>query len=425
MSVSAERLSGLAGLAGSTAANTLERPLAVAGLATLRLPTTRDDAWKYSATRLLERRDLRPLAAAPVDLSPLHALPPLGAQRLVLVDGRLQSELGTLDMPGVTLSANPPADLSVEPELYGDPGTIDDRLRYLNGALCPTQLTLRIQAGTQLPQPIEIVLIATGNSAYPRLKVELGDGASAMLTEWHLSAANQETVMMAAIDIHLGIGARLSHSLLEQSGGRSLTLTEIRAQQRADSDYTHQWVALSGQHNRLDLRVVLEGSGAQARLSGLFMADSGCDHHLRTRIEHRATHTTSDQRYRGVAAGRGRGSYDGKIVVAKGAQKTASRQSSRNLLLSREAEIDTRPQLEINADDVKCSHGATTGTLDKQMEFYLLSRGLNPQAARALLTYAFVEDVVKDLTPAPLRQAIESQVLHRLPDAALLREFVT
>ena len=126
----------------------------------------------------------------------------------------------------------------------------------------------------------------------------------------------------------------------------------------------------------------------------------------------------------GSAAGRGRGSYDGKVIVHKGAMKTDSRQSSRNLLLSREAEIDTRPQLEINADDVKCGHGATTGTLDKEMEFYLLSRGLDREAARALLTYAFVGDVLKRLAPEPLRRAAEARVLGRLPDAALLREFV-
>ena len=118
------------------------------------------------------------------------------------------------------------------------------------------------------------------------------------------------------------------------------------------------------------------------------------------------------------------GSYDGKVVVREGAAKTSSRQSSRNLLLGADAAIDTRPQLEINADDVKCAHGATTGTLDEHMLFYLLTRGLDRETARALLTYAFVEDVLKLLGDGPVRQAVESRALARLPAAATIREFV-
>jgi len=424
MSARAESTSPLARLAGALASTPGARKLALAALAELALPNSRDDAWKYGATRLLDRRDLAPLAPKPVDLAALNARPALDAHRIVLVDGRLRPDLGSLDAPGVTLTDDLPSDLSTDPAFFGDPQSVDDRLRFLNGALCPSRVTLAIAADTCIERPIEIVLIATGNTAYPRLVVELGQHASVSLIEWHLGVGSTESLMIAHEDIHLAAGATLHHATLEQSGSRALAFGDIRARLAADSHYRHQWVALGGQHNRLDLQVSLEGAGAHATLTGLFMADTGSDHHLRTRIEHRAAHTGSDQRYRGVAGGRGRGSYDGKIVVHPGAQKTSSRQSSRNLLLGREAEIDTRPQLEINADDVKCSHGATTGTLDPQMEFYLLSRGLDPNAARALLTYAFVGDILKDLKPAALRQAIETQVLTRLPDAALLREFV-
>ena len=133
---------------------------------------------------------------------------------------------------------------------------------------------------------------------------------------------------------------------------------------------------------------------------------------------------TSDQLYRGVAGGRGRGSYDGKVIVRAGAAKTSSRQSSRNLLLGADAAIDTRPQLEINADDVKCAHGATTGTLDENMLFYLLTRGLDRDTARALLTYAFVGDVLRRLEPEAVRRAVERRALGRLPAAETIREFI-
>ncbi|MCX7059004.1 MAG: SufD family Fe-S cluster assembly protein [Proteobacteria bacterium] len=148
------------------------------------------------------------------------------------------------------------------------------------------------------------------------------------------------------------------------------------------------------------------------------------EQHIRTLLDHRVSHGTSDQLYRGVAGGRGRGSYDGKVIVRAGAAKTSSRQSSRNLLLSKEASIDTRPQLEINADDVKCAHGATTGTLDENMLFYLLTRGLDRETARALLTYAFVGDVLKSIEPEAVRRAIERRALGRLPAAATIREFI-
>jgi Fe-S cluster assembly protein SufD len=140
-------------------------------------------------------------------------------------------------------------------------------------------------------------------------------------------------------------------------------------------------------------------------------------------MEHRAPNTTSSQTYRGVANDRGRGSYDGKVIVDAGANGTNSAQSSKNLLLSPDASIETRPQLEINAHAVKCSHGATTGSLDENMLFYLLSRGLDRDTARAVLTYAFLGDVLKGFTPA-IRAFVEARALGRLPAADRIREFV-
>ena len=140
-------------------------------------------------------------------------------------------------------------------------------------------------------------------------------------------------------------------------------------------------------------------------------------------VQHAAPNGSSEQRYRGVANDRGRGSYDGKIIVDVGANGTNSAQSSKNLLLSSESTIETRPQLEINADAVKCSHGATTGSLDERMMFYLLSRGLDRETARAVLTYAFLGDVLVDFAPNT-RAFVESRALGRLPAADLIRGFV-
>jgi len=396
-------------------------------LAGIHLPTPRDDAWKYTSLRTLDRRVLLPAESGADAQTLLDQLPSLGSHRLVLVNGRLDSALSSAHLPaGCTLTRLDDYFLSTaETSFAGDANHIEDRLRFVNACLTQDGLCLDIAPGTHLDAPIEIILLATGQGAYPRIVVSVGAGAHAQLLEQHRSAANADSVTLQSIDLVIGDRATLAHTTVQESGHQAITLSETRVTLHNEAHYAHQWMALGGQLSRLDLKVSLEGRGAHADLSGLFFADGTREQHVRTRLDHTVAHTSSDQRYRGVAAGRGRGSYDGKIVVHKDAQKTTSNQSSRNLLLSPGAEINTRPQLEICADDVKCSHGATTGTLDKNMEFYLLSRGLDRSAARALLTFAFIDDVLRKLSPSELRTRLEAAVLARLPDAALLREFVT
>ncbi len=418
-----------AGLPGGAAwgawrADALERLMAVG------LPTPRDDAWKYTNLRLLARRDLLPAAPRPLATGALDDLPAIAGPRLVFVDGRFHAALSAAELPdGCTFrsfaarfAAEAPAALGAS--LAGDARLADERLRTLNASLAADGPSLELAPGARPAEPIHLVHVATGGGAYPRTRVELGAGATLELVESHLSAGGAEAFVAAAGDFRLGRDATLTHSSLQLAGARTILLDDAAVTVAAGARYEHRLVALGGQLTRLDLRIALEGPGARAVLAGVFFPDGTREQHLRTLIEHHARETSSDQRYRGVASGRGRGSYDGKVVVHPGAFKTDSRQSSRNLLIGREAAIESRPQLEINADDVKCSHGATTGTLDEQMMFYLLARGLDRDTARALLTYAFVGDVLRRLSPEPLRRAAEARVLGRLPAAELLREFV-
>jgi Fe-S cluster assembly protein SufD len=394
------------------------------------LPTPRDDAWKYTNLRLLERRDLTPAPPRPVATVALEALPAIPGPRLVFVDGRFHAGLSAAQLPdgcqlttfAARFAGEPPAALGAA--LAGDAATADERVRTLNASLAADGPSLYVAPGARPAEPIHLVHLATGGGAYPRTRLELGAGAVLELLEYHLTVGEADAFVAAAGDFRLAADAALTHSSLQVSGSRTILLDDALVTVAAGARYRHRLVALGGQLTRLDLRIALEGPGASAELAGLLFADGTREQHLRTRIEHRAPRTTSDQLYRGVAAGRGRGSYDGKVVVHAGAAKTESRQSSRNLLLGREAAFDSRPQLEINADDVNCSHGATTGTLDEQMLFYLLARGLDRDTARALLTYAFVGDVLRRLSPAALRHAAEARVLGRLPAAQLLREFV-
>ena len=418
-----------AGLPGGTAWAAW-RSAALERLTALGLPTPRDDAWKYTNLRLLGRRDLGPAPPRPLATDALADLPPIDGPRLVFVDGRYHAALSAARLPeGCTFTpfatrfaSESPAELGAA--LAGDATLVDERVRTLNASLAADGPSLVLLPGARPAEPIQLVHVATGGGAYPRTRVELGAGASLELVEVHLTAGGAEAFVAAAGDFRLGRDATLTHSSVQAAGDRTILLDDAAVSIAAGGRYAHRLVALGGQLTRLDLRVALEGPGAAAELAGVFFADATREQHIRTLVEHRARETTSDQLYRGVASGRGRGSYDGKVVVHAGAFKTESRQSSRNLLIGRDAGIESRPQLEINADDVKCSHGATTGTLDEQMMFYLLSRGLDRDTARALLTYAFVGDVLRRLRPEALRRTAEARLLGRLPSAELLREFV-
>ena len=402
----------------------------------LGLPTPRDDAWKYTNLRLLERRELSPAAPRTLAADVLAAarLPlvsaPAGAV-LVFVDGRYAAALSNPSLPpGVTftplaalLALKTPADCAALGAAPGD--GIEQRIRLLNASFVADGASLGVAPGTAVAAPLTIVHVATGGAAYPRLAVELGAGAQATLLEYSITAGDGGDSFAAPVsDLRLGEGASLDHYRLQLAGPRAVVLEDSCIDLTRDARYTQHYFAFGGQLARLDLKVRLAGPGANARLEGLVMADGARQLDVRTLVEHLVPRTTSVQVYRGVADDRGRGSYDGKVIVHRGAVKSDSSQSTRNLLLSREAAIDTRPQLEINADDVKCSHGATTGALDANMLFYLLSRGLEPDTARALLTFAFAEDVIAPVRVPGLRRFLEEQVLGRLPAAGLIRELV-
>ncbi len=389
------------------------------------LPTPRDDSWKYTNLRLLERRELATAAPRPLPSDVLQALPAAQGPRLVYVDGRFHSALSDSELPAgmsrtshATLLDGPPP-----PEQSG-PVDADLRLRSLNLCMAVDGARLLLAGGSAPARPLEIVHLHTGGGAYPRTRLELGAGAKLALIEYQLGVDPADAFVAAVTDIVLGPGATLTHTTVQLASDRAVLVDDTHVSVGRDARYSHRLVALGGQLARFDLRVDLDGAGAEADLRGLLFADGTREQHIRTLLDHRVPHCSSAQLYRGVAGGRGRGSYDGKVIVRAGAAKTSSRQSSRNLLLSKDAAIDTRPQLEINADDVKCAHGATTGTLDENMLFYLLTRGLDRQTARALLTYAFVGDVLKCIEPQALRQMIERRALGRLPAAETIREFI-
>ena len=385
-------------------------------------PTQRHEDWKYTNLRRLEMRTFAPAEAAAFEVAQDRWIAGAGI-RVVLVNGHSMPSLSTTSVqpPGVTLltlgqwmrnDAPAAAQFLSTPQSAANGGAFEQ----LNLAFCEDGVVLDVADGIIMDAPVYVVHQwhdAALRMSHPRVIVRAGRHSRCTLIEHFLGPADVEYFTNAVTTIDLAAGAAVRHYRVQQESPKSFHIAHVAVHQHADSRYACHDIALGGGLARADISTTLEGSGAHAMLHGLF-APTGSQHlDTHTRIEHVAPHTTSEEDYRGVAAGRGRGVFNGKVIVRPGAQKIDARQSSRNLLLSATAEIDTKPELEIYANDVKCSHGATTGQLDETALFYLRSRGLSHSQARALLIRAFVAAVLSGVDHEPLRAHLERQLDER------------
>lgn len=381
-------------------------------------PTPRHEDWKYTNLRRLEARTFAPAerAAVALDARQQRWLENSGI-RAVLVNGYLMPALGTTcaQPPGVTLlglrswlehDAAQVASLLAQPA-----AAATAPLEQLNTALFEDGVLLNIGEGVALDEPVYVVhqWSDTGRPqmSHPRVLVRAGRGSRCTLIEHFIGPAGAEYFTNAVAGIELAEGATLEHYRVQQESPRSFHIGQVNARLERDARYLAHDIALGASLGRTNLAVSLAGAGAHTQLHGLLTPSAAQHLDAHTVIEHAAPHTSSEENYRAIAADRGRGVFNGKIIVRPGAQQTDARQSSRNLLLSAGAEIDARPQLEIYANDVKCSHGAATGQLDAAALFYLRSRGLSQSEARAALIRAFAASILSSIKPAPLRSHLE------------------
>ena len=392
------------------------------------LPDRRDENWRYLDWPELQRRRLAqaavPARPAPQPAGMVAAFDP---GRTVLVDdghfvpGRLDLPEGVeVESLAVVLEREPTV-LAQALDVPGDDA--DDRFALLAEAFTEDGVVIRVADGVELDDPLYIVHAGGGAASNTRVLVEAGRRSRLQLVE-HFLQEDGDSLANLGLELRLGEGASIEHLRLHQQGTAAAQVETLRIVQGRDSRYRQQLFLLGGRLVRSNLRLRLEGTGAECALHGLMMADGSRQADLYTVFEHVAGHTRSEELVRGVATGRGRGAFNGRILVGPGAAKSDSSQSSRNLILSPLAEIHSRPQLEILTDDVKCSHGSTTGSLDAAQLFYLLSRGIDPDTARGLLTFAFCEDVISQVASPVLRRHIEELVVGRLPDRDIIREFV-
>jgi Fe-S cluster assembly protein SufD len=428
-----ERMAAARPARGGGPAWARRRERALAALRTRGLPDRRDENWKYL--------DHARVAAYPFETAPAGAphgavlpgsglLPIEGARRVVLVDGQfdaaLSSRLATTGLEvenlGAMIESRPAAAL----ELLREPGEdADDRYALLADAFAAGGVLIRVAEGRDIAEPVYLVHVASAAAPsvqHARVAICAGAGSRLVLVEHFVSSGDAAVLGNLAGEIRLAEGATVTHLRLHQHAAAAAQLESWTARLAAGSRYEQQLLALAGGLVRSNLGIALEGRGASCRLDGLFLADGERQVDLLTRVEHHGAATRTVQDYRGIAAGRGRGALNGRIVVHPSARGADASQSSRNLLLTPLAEINARPQLEIHVDDVQCRHGATIGTLDPAQLFYLVSRGLDPAAARALLTWAFCRDLIDRLPLAPVRDAAQSLVAAALPDPARVED---
>jgi Fe-S cluster assembly protein SufD len=394
--------------------------------AELGFPNRRSEAWRYLDLRALEERPLpaagvgRDGPGAEVRVRLASVICPAAGQRLVLVDGRFAPELSHVEsMPGVWFGSIAEA-LRERPEilrrsLASMPDDATRPFAALNAALFADGFVLDVEPGIGLDQPVEIVHFATGEataSLHTRGLVSLGDESRATIVESY--AGGGRYWRNDVVDLHLGAGAALDRVTLVEEGSEAVHLGDTVANLGPRSRLATVVLLLGGRTTRQDIAVRFGGSGARCRLDGAFVVSGRDEANIVTTIDHAAPDGELRESVKGIAAGRGHGAFQGRIIVREGAQKVDAQQTSRNLLLGRQAVIDTKPELEILADDVKCSHGATVGDLDEAALFYLQARGIPQGEARRMLIEAFVRDAVEAVESPQLRESLLQRLGRRL-----------
>lgn len=390
------------------------------------LPGARAERWRYTPLRALERRRFgRSETLADVDPA---SVPATAGPRLVFVNGVYAPQLSRVDgLPeGVALyplsqvlASGDVRDAEFLARRYAER---DETFARLNAALALDGLVVRVASGVEVSTPIALVMLgapADGDVAvHLRHLVELGEGASLSFVEWHAAAAPQSHLVNSIVQAHLRTGARFAHTRVQREDAGATLFARTDAVLASDARYVRTDLELGAALSRHELNIALQGRGAHALSNGVLLADGKRHVDTRLAIDHAAPDTRCDLVWRGLGADRGRGVFHGGILIRAGSDGAAAALSNKNLLLSPHAEIDTQPVLEIHADEVQASHGATVGRLDERALFYLRSRGVPEAEARALLTAAFCAVVLDGVADADLRAALDAELSARLPQVS-------
>jgi Fe-S cluster assembly protein SufD len=400
----------------------------------LGLPTLHDETWRYTNLRSLAAQSFVDAPRkARHEIDPHASLSLLGktdrAVSLVMVNGHPVIPLADQPLKGIEISSIRELSKlnSSVVRRHLEPLSDADQRRWslLNTALFVDGLYLKITA--QVPVPLVILHVATGEGAddiaYPRVIIDAAPGSSATIIEHHVTQGEHTPLTNSDTHVVLGHDAQLEHYRVYATDAGATHFDSLDIRQDQGSRCKQFTIVLGGGLVRSTLEARLDKPGASLDSYSLLVGHENRHVDCVNIVTHGAPDTRSNQTARAIAGDASRVIFNSKVIVDAGAVRAQSQQSCRGLLLSPTAEIDSRPQLEIHADEVKCAHGATTGRLDPDMLFYMLSRGLDRDTAQSLLVYAFLADVLTGMSVASARTAIENALISQLPDSQTLRKF--
>ncbi len=415
-------------------------PLRKAGIARFAergLPGLSDEDWRFTNLEPLRALPFLPALEVPsrrLTLSELAGAPfldTLTGDRLVFVDGHFDPTLSRLGaVSGGVVVTNLAAGLGSHAALLEKHLTRYTRsevsaLTALNDAYFTDGALIEVPAGRSVEQPIHLVFVATGTepglAIHARNLILVGNGATATVLEHYLGIGDAAAITNTVTELAVGDQAHLEHLRFQDERRSAFHLGTVHGAFGRTANASLHSFALGGRLSRQNIRVALEGEGLEVVLNGLYLTEGEqlADHHMI--VDHAQPHCASHEYFNGILEGRSRGVFHGRILVRKGAQKTDAKQTNKNLLLSDDATANTKPQLEIYADDVKCTHGATIGQLHPEHIFYLRSRGISQDTARRMLIHAFAGEIIERVRHTALREVLDRVIWDRLEQDSLIQ----
>ena len=409
-------------------------PLRKAGIvrfAETGFPTIHDEDWRFTNVSPIARLPFRP-AFEPsrngltADTINKLILKNLDATRFVFVNGHFVADLSSpkSKQQGVivtNLAAALASDAAlVEKHLGRYGGNQQDAFTAINTAFFQDGAFIHVGAGKTVEQPIHLVFVSTakeiGAASHPRNLIVAEKGSQVTVFESYVSLSDAAYFTNAVTEISVGEGAVVEHVKIQDEAQSAFHIAGIYAHLGRSCNLAAHSIALGAKLSRNNIRTSLAGEGVECILNGLYLTkdEQLADHHMI--VEHAQPHCNSHEYYNGILDGRSKGVFHGRILVRQIAQKTDAKQTNKNLLLSEDATVDTKPQLEIYADDVKCTHGATIGQLNEESIFYLRARGIGAETARRMLIHAFAGEIIERIRHHPAREELDKLVWDRLEE---------
>lgn len=385
-------------------------------------PTVRDEDWRFTSVAAIAQTPFQlPGRAALPSQAQLKPWRVEGAAcRLVFVNGQFAPGLSRLEGLPAGVQVNSLSTQigenagAIEPHLGAYLDTRRDAFCALNTAFAEDGAYVHIRRGAVLEAPVHLLFVSVGDSgpcmSHPRNLIVAEEDSQAAIVEDYVSLDGGKVFCNAVTELVAGDHAVLSHYLIEREHTEAFNISTLRIQQGRAANVASHSVLLGGALVRNNVHPVLAGEGGECLINGLFVGNGRQHLDNYMRVEHASPRCASRQFYNGILDGSARGVFHGRIIVHKDAQKTDAKQTNRNLLLSDNAQIDTKPQLEIYADDVKCTHGATIGQIEEDALFYLRSRGLDEVSARKLLLFAFATECLDRMKESAVRSYVEALV---------------